>query len=184
MSALIDERPTVVGPVVDDGLGEDLIAHLGEQLISAQRLLQVVLEQGVAIRERDVQEVVRYAGEMQVEMQRRGAIENTRSRLLERAGVRLGITAASVSLDLLTRLLDPGTAALAREHSTRLRGLLEEIKREHTVNRALMQQELAFLDHLLRLIDGDGSGAYQAGGAAPTASATGASQRRVFDLEV
>ena len=76
------------------------------------------------------------------------------------------------------------TAALARERSAQLRGLLEEVKREHTVNRALMQQELAFLDHLLRLIGSDGSGAYGASGGPRPAAPSGASQRRVFDLEV
>src|SRR5271168_33759 len=160
MSALTDAGPSGALGFIDAALGDDLIAHLDTQVASAQRLLQIVLEQGVAIRDRDVQMVVRYAGAMQVEMQRRVSVEDTRSRLLERAGVRLGVTPASVTLELLTQLLDPPTASLARERSAQLRGLLEEIKREHTVNRALMQQELAFLDHLLRLIGGDGSGAY------------------------
>ena len=42
-------------------------------------------------------------------------------------------------------------AALAQERSAELRGLLDVVAREHHVNRALMTQELAFLDHLLRL---------------------------------
>ena len=42
----------------------------------------------------------------------------------------------------------------ARERSAELRGLLAEIAREHGINRALMRQELAFLDHLTRLIGG------------------------------
>ncbi len=58
-----------------------------------------MLEQGAAIRVRDVETVVRYAGAMQVEMQRRVSIEQTRAQLLERAGVRLGVTAASVTLE-------------------------------------------------------------------------------------
>jgi flagellar biosynthesis/type III secretory pathway chaperone len=181
MSALTDDRAV---RVIDAPLGDDLIAHLDSQVASAQRLLQIVLEQGVAIRDRDVETVVRYAGAMQVEMQRRVSIEQTRARLLERAGVRLGVTAASVTLDLLAQLLDGPTAHLARERSAQLRGLLEEIKREHTVNRALMQQELAFLDHLLRLIGGDGSGAYHADRTPGATSAPGSSRRRVFDLEV
>jgi hypothetical protein len=36
--------------------------------------------------------------------------------------------------------------------SAELRGLLAEIAREHGINRALMRQELAFLDHLVRLV--------------------------------
>ena len=46
----------------------------------------------------------------------------------------------------------PAEAELARARSAELRGLLAEIAREHGVNRALMRQELAFLDHLTRLI--------------------------------
>ncbi len=181
MSAVADQH--LLG-FIDARLGDDLIAHLDNQVASAQRLLQIVLEQGAAIRERDVETVVRHAGAMQVEMQRRVTIEQTRSHLLERAGVRLGVTAASVTLELLTQLLDGPTADLARERSAQLRGLLEEVKREHTINRALMQQELAFLDHLLQLIGGDGSGAYRPGrAAAPAGGVSRAGQRRVFDLE-
>jgi hypothetical protein len=47
-----------------------------------------------------------------------------------------------------------------------------------------MHQELAFLDHLLRLVD-DGSGAYNAGGERPTGTHSLLANRRgVFDQEV
>ena len=39
--------------VTDSSLANDVIAHLDAQLLSARRLLQVVLEQGAAIRARD-----------------------------------------------------------------------------------------------------------------------------------
>ena len=42
-----------------------------------------------------------------------------------------------------------------------LRGLLAEIQREHHVNRALMRQELAFLDHLVRTFAADEQPAYR-----------------------
>ncbi len=42
------------------------------------------------------------------------------------------------------------TRALAAERSAQLRGLLEELRREHACNRALMQIELSFLDHLMQ----------------------------------
>ena len=53
---------------------------------------------------------------------------------------------------------------MARERSSELRGLLEETKREHHVNRALMSQELAFLDHLLRLAGERGDTVYDRAG--------------------
>jgi hypothetical protein len=185
MSALADNHSPVTERIVDVALGHELIAHLDHQVGSAQRLLQIVLAQGAAIRARDVEEVVRYAGAMEVEMQRRVSIEETRTRLLDRAGAHLGVTPSSVTIEQLSTLLDGPTAELARERSTQLRGLLEEAKREHTLNRALMHQELAFLDHLLLVLDGDGSGAYQADGAtrANANPAPTSNQRRVLDLE-
>ena len=60
--------------------------------------------------------------------------------------------------------MESDAATEARLKSSELRGLLEELQREHTLNRALMSQELAFLDHLLRLADGDSRLGYDAAG--------------------
>ena len=73
-------------------------------------------------------------------------------------------------------------AAHTRTRTAELRGLLAEIQREHTVNRALMAQELAFLDHLLRLTNGAG-GYDAAGDHASTGKPGGVMRRRVLDLE-
>jgi hypothetical protein len=168
----------------DAVLTGDVLVHLDAQLVGVRRLLQIVLEQGAAIRERDVHNVVRLAGILQAEMQRRGQLEEERMLLLERAGARLGVTATSVTLSLLERVMDPDLVPVARTRSSELRGLLSELQREHACNRALMHQELAFLDHLLRLVD-DGSGAYNAGGERPTATQSLLANRRgVFDQEV
>ena len=60
--------------------------------------------------------------------------------------------------------------------------MLEEIQREHTTNRALMQQELAFLDHLLRLAGS--AGGYDSAGEQTTSRRRGPLMHRpVFDLE-
>jgi hypothetical protein len=133
-----------------DPLASDVLAHLDAQIASVQRLLEIVLEQGAAIRARDVHTVVRYAGLLHGELARRSQIEETRSQLLERAGAQLGIPAHAVTLTRLSVLLRPAHAQLAAERSARLRGLLEELRREHACNRALMHIELSFLDHLMR----------------------------------
>ena len=162
----------------------DVLTHLDAQLVGVRRLLQIVLEQGAAIRQRDVHNVVRLAGILQAEMQRRAQLEDQRMLLLERAGARLGVTASSVTLSLLEGVMDPGAVPDARTRSSELRGLLSEVQREHACNRALMHQELAFLDHLLRLVE-DGSGAYNAGGERPTGTHSLLANRRgVFDQEV
>ena len=131
-------------------LGNDVIAHLDEQIASARRLLDAVLRQGQAIRARNVEEVLARLGDIQAEMGRRAALESSRTTILMNAGAALGIPPHTVTLDALAQLLAPPQEAAARERSAELRGLLAEIAREHAINRALMRQELAFLDHLMR----------------------------------
>jgi hypothetical protein len=120
-------------------LEAELLVHLDAQITSGQRLLGLVLEQGKAIRKRDVDAVLARLTDVQTEMGRRGALEQDRAALLQRAGAALGVPAAQVTL----------------ERSAELRGLLAEIAREHGINRALMRQELAFLAHLTRLVGQD-----------------------------
>ena len=146
-------------------LEAELLAHLDAQLASARRLLALVLDQGAAIRSRDVDGVLGKLAEIQTEMGRRGAPEQERAGVLQRAAAALGVPATEVTLERLCSLVTPGAAELARERSAELRGLLAEIAREHGINRALMRQELAFLSHLTRLVGEDQDGGYQPGGA-------------------
>lgn len=144
-----------------------------------------MLEQSQAIRDRDVQAVVTLTGLLQAELQRRSLIEGERTRLLERAGVRLGVGPGSVTIELLLEIMDPVSAGEAAVRSAELRGLLEQIQREHHVNRVLMNQELAFLDHLLRLSDEDDQLGYDSVGDHSRLSPPRLSPRhRVLDVEV
>ena len=133
-------------------LEAELLVHLDAQISSARRLLALVLEQGKAIRKRDVETVLGRLADVQTEMGRRGALEQDRAALLQRAGAALAVPAAQVTLERLCTLVTPGAATAARERSAELRGLLAEIAREHGINRALMRQELAFLAQLTRLV--------------------------------
>ncbi len=169
----------------DPMLSVDVLAHLGAQLVTVRRLLHVVLDQGVAIRVRDVHRVVELTGVLQAELERRRTLEEARVELLERAGARLGVASGAVTVSLLQDLMDPETAQLAGQRSAELRGLLAELQREHYCNRALMNQELAFLNHLLRLTGEDGDIGYDFAGDRRTASPSkAASGHRIFDLEV
>ena len=136
-------------------LEAELLVHLDTQINSARRLLGFVLEQGKAIRTRDVDTVLARLTDVQTEMGRRGALEQERAALLQRAGAALSVPAAQVTLERLCSLVSPGAADAARQRSAELRGLLAEIAREHGINRALMRQELAFLAHLTRLVGQD-----------------------------
>jgi hypothetical protein len=151
-------------PAQDGTLTADVLAHLEAQIASARSLLEVVLEQGAAIRARDVHTVVRLAGILRGEMGRRALLEEERSRLLERCGRRLGISAQEVTLRRLGSLMDHARAELAGARSAELRGLLHELQREHSCNRALMQIELGFLDHLMGVLAMDGVNGYDTRG--------------------
>jgi hypothetical protein len=148
----------------DRTLAREVLAHLDAQIASARGLLVLVLEQGGAIRARDVQTVVRLAGILRGEMGRRQMLEEQRSQLLARSGERLGVAAENVTLELLCTLMGGAEAERARALSAELRGLLHELGREHTTNRTLMQIELGFLDHLMGVLALDGAGGYDTHG--------------------
>jgi hypothetical protein len=158
--------------ITDSRLAGDILAHLDAQLQSTQRLLQTVLAQGIAIRAQDVDGVVRHIATFQAELERRARLEEDRAHLLARAGTLLSTTPQAVTLTQLTALMPPDDAARATARSAELQGLLAQVTREHACNQALMRQELAFLDHLLRLVDPSApadAGAYTAHGIRPAA---------------
>lgn len=167
-------------------ISADVLAHLDAQLGSARRLLAQILRQSGAIRQRDVDGVLATMTDIQAEMASRGGLESERTELLWRAGSALGIPAQAVTLAELTDLMEPHDAEKARARSAELRGLLSEIEREHAINRALMRQELSFLEHLTRMLGGGtestGYGPPGATGQSP-ARPTGRTALHVLDLE-
>ncbi|CAA9492340.1 MAG: hypothetical protein AVDCRST_MAG69-1403 [uncultured Solirubrobacteraceae bacterium] len=168
-------------------LEAELLAHLDTQIASAGRLLALVLEQGAAIRSKDVEAVLDRLAGIQTEMGRRGQLEAERMRLLTSAGQALGLPPSQVTLESLCALVTPAAAQLARTRSAELRGLLGEIAREHGINRALMRQELAFLSHLVRLVGNEHEGGYrpggEAGGDGGTSAPAARSIRSMLDLQ-
>ena len=166
------------------GIGDEVIAHLDAQIASAKRLLDAVLRQGQAIRGRQVEDVLARLGDIQAEMGRRAALETSRTAILTAAGSALGIPPHTVTLDALAALLAPTTETVARERSAELRGLLAEIAKEHAINRALMRQELAFLDHLMRELGAEPDTGYAAAMSPATpARAAAYSPFRTLDLQ-
>jgi hypothetical protein len=135
-------------------IAADVLEHLDAQLGSARRLLAQILRQSGAIRRRDVDGVLATMTDIQSEMASRGRLESERTELLWRAGTALGIRAETVTLAELTGLMAEHDGDTARARSAELRGLLGEVEREHSINRALMRQELSFLEHLTRMLGG------------------------------
>lgn len=153
-----------VAVAFNERLANAVVRHLEAQIESARRLLESVLAQGAAIRERDVERVLARLADLKTEMASRQRLEAERSTLLVDAGKALGVAPAAVTLEAMTTLMPPATAARARALSSELKGLLGEIAREHGINRALMRQELSFLDHLVRLIGREPTAGYSPGG--------------------
>ena len=73
--------------VQDQVLPAAVARHLELQIASAQRLLDLVLRQGAAIRERDVEAVLARLADIQVEMAARESLERERTELIRRAAV-------------------------------------------------------------------------------------------------
>lgn len=167
----------------DQALGSDLLSHLAAQIGSAERLLEIVLAQGAAIRRRDVHDVVRLAGMLQGELGRRQEIEQERAHLLRDAGLRLGVPPEAVTITRLAALLDAPTAAEASSRSAQLRGMLHELQREHLLNRALMKVELSFLHHLMKTLCLDADAVYDASGSGGRRGGDPAAGLRLLDLE-
>jgi hypothetical protein len=157
----------------------NVVEHLDRQLESSRRLLAVVLAQGEAIRRQDVEGVLARLGEVQAEMVRRAQIEQERDVIVRLAAARLGVDPDAVTLESVCEGLAPADAARAREQSAELRGLLAEIARVHGQNRVLIRQELAFLDHLMRVLSGTPQGGYTPVGHAPATHA-----HSLFDARV
>lgn len=168
---------------VDYALTGDVLSHLNTQLASARRMLAIVLEQATAIRERQVPTIVRLAGALQAEMHRREVIEIERESLMTRAAAKLRVAPEEVTIAMVASVMDEESARVAINRTTELRELLEEIQSEHQTNRALMQQELAFLDHLLRLA-GSAGGYESTGDRVSTRRRAPMMRQSVFELEV
>jgi hypothetical protein len=178
--------PTLTAAIVpqqDAQLTTEVLRHLDAQIFSARSLLSVVLEQGAAIRVRDAQTMVRLAGILRGEMGRRALLEEERGRLLSAASQRLGIAAETVTLEQLMTFMGSHEADLAAARSAELKGLLSQLQQEHGGNRALMQVELGFLDHLMGLLALDGVSGYDThGSSTPITRARPNGRMHVLDL--
>ena len=142
-----------------------VLAHLDAQIASARGLLGVVLEQGAAIRARDVDAVVRLAGILRGEMGRRELLEEDRTRLLARCGERLGARAETVTLQALLTLMSPDRRRARERAQRRAAGASRTSSSASTRrNRAIMQIELGFLDHLMAMLALDGVTGYDTRG--------------------
>jgi hypothetical protein len=144
-----------------------VVEHLERQVAFARRLLAILLSQTEAIKVQDVESVLARLRDVQAEMVKRVQLERERDLLLRQAAALLRRPADEVTLESLLVLLTDADAARARELSAELKGLLAETARVHGQNRVLVRQELAFLDHLMRVLSGAPQAGYTPVGRAP-----------------
>jgi len=123
-------------------------------------LLANVLSQNEAIRKQDVERLLVRLGDLQTEMVNRRRLEFEREALLVEAAAALGIPLEEVDLERILASFSERDHQLARAESAELRGLLAEVARVHEQNRVLIRQEMAFVDHLMRVLAGVPQGAY------------------------
>ncbi len=137
-----------------------LLAHLERQLESARRLLAIVLAQAEAIRAQDVPGLLARLVDLQGELALRRELEREREEIIEEAARRLGIGEEKVDLEAALEGATPEERERALRLSAELRGVLVQAGRRHEQNRLLIRQELAFLAHLMRVLQGPPQGAY------------------------
>lgn len=137
-----------------------LLDHLQRQVESSRRLLEIVLSQSAAIRRRDVETILASLGDVQAEMAYRSRIETERESLIKSSATERNLAPEAVDLEVMLIGKPEAEAAQARAHSAELIGLVTEIGRVHEQNRLLLRQELAFLDHLMRVLSRTPQGGY------------------------
>ena len=147
-----------------------LLDHLQRQLESSRRLLGIVLAQSAAIRRRDVESVLASLTDVQAEMGFRQRLEDERAVLLRSAAAERGVAPDTIDLEAMLVGVPAGEASEARARSAELVGLVNETGRVHEQNRLLLKQELAFLDHLMRVLSGTPQAGYSPSGWATTQS--------------
>ncbi|HET6175188.1 MAG TPA: flagellar protein FlgN [Gaiellales bacterium] len=141
-----------------------LLEHLGRQVASSRRLLEIVIVQRDAIRRQDVETVLASLADVHAEMGFRARLEQERDSLLAEAAVRRGAAPETLDLEDLLAGCPAGECLQARTMSAELRGLIVEVGRIHEQNRVLIRQELTFLDHLMRVLSGAPQAGYSANG--------------------
>jgi len=144
-----------------------VLAQLEQQVACTRRLLGIVLAQGEAIREQDVEGVLARLADVQAELVARHRLELERDALIDETSRRLAKRVADITFEDLVVGLSAADATRARALSAELQGLVLETSRVHQQNQILIRQELAFLSHLMSLLSGSPQAGYLPGGWAP-----------------
>src|SRR3954454_25208302 len=100
-------------PATTTAIGTEVLDHLQAQIVSARRLLECILDHGVAVRAREVDGVLASMTEIQAEMGAGWRMEHEPATLMDRAGTALVRPAQNVTLEAIDHPMTPAEGELA-----------------------------------------------------------------------
>ena len=129
----------------------EVLVNLQAQVRTYRRLLDLSQAQVVALRDRDVQAVHAILQEIELTMIDRGVVDQGRTAILGRVATELGLPIEAVNVRVIQE--HAGDASLAEgigACSAELKELIGDLDVVVGKNKALLEQELAMIDHMVR----------------------------------
>lgn len=162
-------------------VAHEVLVNMEAQVRLYRHLLDLSQAQLAAVQAKDVHVVHAILQEIEMAMLERARLEQTRSSLIHRAAAELGVAVDDVTAARLEATCDEAIAGEIRRCAGELRGIVEDLDQVVARNRALLEHELAVVDHLVKGMTVDRT-------ARPTYGRTGAqgaaSPLRLLDAQV
>ena len=131
-------------------VAHDLLENLQDQVRIYSHLLNLSRAQLAATQAKDVHSVHAILQELEMAMMERARHEQNRSRLISRAAVELGCTPEEVTATKLQATTDAAISGEIARCSDELKAIVQELDTVVARNRALLEHELAVMDHLVK----------------------------------
>ena len=131
-------------------IAHELCTNLEDQVRVWRRLLDLSQAQLTALQAQDVQSVHAILQEIEMTMVDRSRTELRRSMLIDQTANELGVTTADVTRDLISAHCDAPIASALATASAELRDLVTGLDDVVARNTALLEQELAIIEIMVR----------------------------------
>lgn len=131
-------------------IAHELCLNVQEQVRVWRRLLDLSLAQLQALQQQDVHSVHAILQEIEIAMLERSRTEVRRGVLLEQAAASLGIPSAQVTRDVIAAQCDAPLGEALGRAAEELRALVVELDAVVARNAAMLEQELAIIEVLVR----------------------------------
>lgn len=127
----------------------EIVVNLDDQVRVYRRLLDLSQAQLVALQAQDVRTVHAILQEIELAMLERSKVDQRRSEVLMHIAQQLGIALEDVTASLLQQRADAPIGEAIANASAELRGLVGDLDGVVARNRALLEHELAIIDHMV-----------------------------------